>query len=283
MNSVLDSTMATFLPPSSAHDLISPLNHQKQKAQHFDFHPADSAPIIDELNEFYAFIEVDQLAENLRLFQASFPSSSWVQTPEEEKKKYVVGWLRSLENQDGVIRYEATRCLLYLLQGCFAESNGPEEQLSYIVANAQLVRSCGGLLYIVDALKALAKKHDQLSIIPDSSLSRYGDKQYWLDEIQSEISMLLSILYPIVEIFRSDFSFSEELMALDPPLPLVFFGLIAGLKDRSARSYPAKKLLLVTWKVVLCVLGGEKELKRVKGVARELAGLDRVREEGKYL
>ena len=41
------------------------------------------------------------------------------------------------------------------------------------------------------------------------------------------------------------------------------------------------KLLLVTWKSVLACLGGQTELTRVKTVARELAGLSPLKQDGK--
>ena len=43
----------------------------------------------------------------------------------------------------------------------------------------------------------------------------------------------------------------------------------------------AFKLLLVTWKSVLACLGGQAELARVKTVARELAGLSPLKQDGK--
>jgi len=38
---------------------------------YFDFHYEDEDNLFEEINEFYAFQEVEQLAENLRIWQQS--------------------------------------------------------------------------------------------------------------------------------------------------------------------------------------------------------------------
>ena len=86
-------------------------------------------------------------------------------------------------------------------------------------------------------------------------------------------------------------------VSMDPPLPVYFFNVVSGLRDKSAKGYPVKKvlsrrldfvslslysrkLLLVLWKTILSCCGGFRDLERVKKVSRELAGLSPVPEEG---
>jgi len=86
-------------------------------------------------------------------------------------------------------------------------------------------------------------------------------------------------------------------VSMDPPLPVYFFNVVSGLRDKSAKGYPVKKvlslvvltlfstlipskLLLVLWKTILSCCGGVRDLERVKKVSRELAGLSPVPEEG---
>lgn len=38
-----------------------------------------------------------------------------------------------------------------------------------------------------------------------------SSRQQWIDEVQAEISMCLGMLYPIMEVFRNDDEFAEEL------------------------------------------------------------------------
>lgn len=78
-------------------------------------------------------------------------------------------------------------------------------------------------------------------------------------------------------------------MSLDPPLPVYLFNVVSGLRDKSAKGYPMKKvscvatllfqcpneqkLLLLLWKSLLACCGGFRDHARVKKLARELAGL----------
>src|SRR5712675_1548115 len=88
----------------------------------------------------------------------------------------------------------------------------------------------------------------------------------------------------------------RPLVGMDPPLPVYFFNVVSGLRDKSAKGYPVKKvlecvwfsllclppnkLLLVLWKAILSSCGGFRDLERVKKVSRELAGLAPIPEEG---
>jgi N1221-like protein len=88
----------------------------------------------------------------------------------------------------------------------------------------------------------------------------------------------------------------RSLVSMDPPLPVYLFNVVSGLRDKSAKGYPVKKvfkpfpsrflflsplkLLLVLWKTILSCCGGFRDLERVKKVSRELAGLTPIPEEG---
>ena len=62
-------------------------------------------------------------------------------------------------------------------------------------------------------------------------------------------------------------------VAITPPLPIMLFQMVAGMKDRLPRGFPVKKFLLLVWKVLLACLGGMKEVTKAKSLAREVAGL----------
>ena len=51
--------------------------------------------------------------------------------------------------------------------------------------------------------------------ITEADLQRVNEhpssRQQWIDEVQAEISMCLGMLYPIMEVFRNDDEFAEEL------------------------------------------------------------------------
>lgn len=60
-----------------------------------------------------------------------------------------------------------------------------------------------------------------------------SSRQQWIDEVQAEISMCLGMLYPIVEVFRNDDEFAEELSTC-PFFGVCRFVLRGGLTLRFA-------------------------------------------------
>ncbi|GAA5872543.1 hypothetical protein JCM16303_004557 [Sporobolomyces ruberrimus] len=98
-------------------------------------------------------------------------------------------------------------------------------------------------------------------------------RQDRLDEINAELATLLAVVYFMVECFRGEEKWGQELMELDPPMPIHLFNLVAGLREKNAKGYPVKKLLLLLWKSLLCTIGGMKDVERVKVLVREIEGL----------
>ncbi|KAG8741707.1 Factor arrest protein 11, partial [Ceratobasidium sp. 428] len=254
----------------------------KQRQQRFDFRYDDEDTVFNEIDEFFSYVEVPQYAENMRAWQGSF-NGEWTKSSLADRKAHVELLLESLEHRDAEKRFVNARRLLYILQGTFSETTSPEHQLHWIIDNAKLVRSADGLSRIVDAIKISSSKHDVLSNISESDTRHLGisqtEKQDFIEEVNTELSMYYAILYFMVEVMKGDEDFGDELMSLDPPLPTYLFGLVASLKEKSLRGYPVKKLLLVLWKSLLTCLGGIKELGRVKQLGRELAGLREIEQE----
>ncbi len=77
------------------------------------------------------------------------------------------------------------------------------------------------------------------------------------DDRSAELMDFLGMIYFMVEVFRTDESFGDELsefplstsaetdstiVAMSPPLPLILFQMIAGLKDKLPKGYPVKKV-----------------------------------------
>lgn len=89
---------------------------------------------------------------------------------------------------------------------------------------------------------------------------------------------LLGMLYFIVEVFRTDDTFGDELsecrqrepvltlvVAMTPPLPLVLFQMVASLKDRLPKGYPVKKVGRA--KYVLLIPGPAPSLENSTGLS----------------
>jgi hypothetical protein len=118
--------------------------------------------------------------------------------------------------------------ILYLLQGrsftpkltrtadetgCFAETDGPEEQLHWVIENARLTRAVHGVPILVCRAPQNELIARDMSENPTSSAGPSGGfipgEPY--DERAQETQDLLGILYFIVEISRSDDDFGDEL------------------------------------------------------------------------
>ncbi|CDU22787.1 related to FAR11-protein involved in recovery from cell cycle arrest in response to pheromone [Sporisorium scitamineum] len=214
----------------------------------------------------------------------------WTTLGSSTRRRILQSLLSTLEVRDPEARFRASRALLYLLQGAFADTAGPEHQLHWLLENARTVRSLGGLGEIYSAIKLASWKHDYLSSLPDhipahepSQSGQHGPanaplltpeaKLEYLDEINLELALHFAQLYSLLESSRGEDEWGDELMSLDPPLPIFLFGLVASLREKSAKGYPVKKLLLLLWKSLLSCLGGLKDVERCKLLAREIEGL----------
>ena len=214
----------------------------------------------------------------------------WTTLGSSSRRRILQSLLSTLEVRDPEARFRASRALLYLLQGAFADTAGPEHQLHWLLENARMVRSLGGLGEIYSAIKLASWKHDYLSSLPDhipahnpSEAGQHGPanaplltpeaKLEYLDEINLELALHFAQLYSLLESSRGEEEWGDELMSLDPPLPIFLFGLVASLREKSAKGYPVKKLLLLLWKSLLTCLGGMKDIERCKLLAREIEGL----------
>lgn len=85
------------------------------------------------------------------------------------------------------------------------------------------------------------------------------EKADFTEEVTTELSVYLGMLYHMVEVFKGHDDFADELsgycisrnemlllteitVSLEPPLPVYLFNVVAGLKDKSAKGYPVKKV-----------------------------------------
>ncbi|CAK5262962.1 unnamed protein product [Mycena citricolor] len=251
----------------------------KERQWWYDYKYDDEDTVMNEIDEFYSYVEMPQVAENLRAWEGSF-SGEWTKSPLGTRRSHVDVLLESLEHKNAEIRFTNARRLFYILQGTFAETVSPEHQLHWIFENCKIVRNANGLSSIIEALKIATSKHDLLCGLSDADAEHIhisaAEKADFIEEAQTEISVYLGMLYHLVEIFKGHDDFADELMSFDPPLPVYLFSVVAGLRDKSAKGYPVKKLLLVLWKTLLSCCGGVRDHARVKKLARELGGLPAV-------
>ncbi|GHJ87632.1 hypothetical protein NliqN6_4034 [Naganishia liquefaciens] len=270
----------------------------KVKPQQFDFHYEDSSDILSELSEFFPYAEMSHLLDNLHEFQIDVgQDAKWTEEDLAARRNYVQMQVEWLEHRDLEERMKAARRLTYLIQGNFAECAGPEYQLHWIIENARLVRAADGLSSALVALKDACVRHDTVSraistheqniqaqrqaeeqqagqpTLSMPPLAVPEDLHRAIEDLNAEIGVYLGIIYFVIEVFRNDETFGDELMAMEEPLPVYLLGLVASLRDKPHKGFPVKKLLLVVWKTVLACFGGLKDIRKAVALQRDLAGL----------
>ncbi|KAJ7591322.1 hypothetical protein C8J56DRAFT_1136597 [Mycena floridula] len=275
--SVQDSPLNNGLDSITLGQLKSMVNSApKPKQTWYDYNYDDEDTVMNEIDELYSYVEMPQVAENLKAWKGSF-SDEWTKAPLPKRRAHVEFLLEGLEHRDAVIRFTNARRLFYIVQGTFAETVSPEHQLHWIFENCKIVRAANGVSVILEALKIASSKHDLMCSLTDADIAQLRisieERTILLEEILTEISVYFGMMYHLIEVFKGHDDFADELMSLDPPLPVYFFNLVASLRDKSAKVYPIKKLLLLLWKSLLSCCGGFRDHARVKKLARELANL----------
>ena len=142
--------------------------------------------------------------------------------------------METLEHKDGQVRFTNARRLLYILQGVnscqvvfllliapfhfvgvFGETTSPEQQFFWIVENCKTFRDCNGVSIVKDAMSIATGKHDLLNSWTDIDTNHFNvspeDKADFLEEVCTEMSIYLGMLYHVVEVLKGYDDFAEEL------------------------------------------------------------------------
>ena len=98
----------------------------------YDFRYEDEDTVSNEIDEFYSYVEMPQVAENFRAWYGSFNggisitkvhecvltlSLEWTKSSAADRRGYVEILLESLEHRDAEVRFLNSRRLFYILQG----------------------------------------------------------------------------------------------------------------------------------------------------------------------
>lgn len=151
--------------------------------------------------------------------------TEFIKTPAPQQTAYIHSLLEGLSNPDAELRFTNARHLLYIAQGTFSSSLSPEHHLHLILLNCTLLRSASALDVLWTAVKATGRRWEAVSGIPDHEGGWSGqdqggrdaegytqmERQELLDEINGELALLLAVLYFMVECFRGEEKWGEEL------------------------------------------------------------------------
>lgn len=104
--------------------------------------------------------------------------------------------------------------------GTFQSSSSPEHHLHLILSNVALLRSVSALQRVWEAVKSTGIRWETFSTVPDPDVphSAQGqsaqNRQDRLDEINGELALLLAVLYFMVEVYRGEEEWADELSEL---------------------------------------------------------------------
>ncbi|KAG6833807.1 hypothetical protein H0H87_011741 [Tephrocybe sp. NHM501043] len=195
----------------------------RPKQSYFDFVYDDEDTVLNEIDEFYSYVEMPQVAENLKAWEGSFTSGA---ASHILRKAHVELLLESLEHRDAEVRFMNARRLFYVLQDA-------------LPIKAHLLRqSANGVSTIVEALKIAGSRHDTLCGLSDLDAAHFHisvqEKADLTDEVVTEIYIYLGMLYHLIEIFKGHDDFADELTDRIKSSPID----IETFRQETAVKYP---------------------------------------------
>ncbi|XP_063995251.1 striatin-interacting protein 1 homolog [Diachasmimorpha longicaudata] len=250
-----------------------------------DFGYDDTDTHTNEIAELYSYTEQNELTLNLKAFEDLMESYKlrpwWQNVPQPQQKSVILKLLDQLEVSNKHSRMKAARCILYLVQGCWAEVQSDKEQQDWTRTNVMMLYEAG----IFSAFVELLNIEIENSTAASSAMRKLAVSL--ADSV--DLRIILSVLYIITEVMREEsknlesspykdnvLNFKEELIQVygEDLLIVKLLGMVMSFCSGSAPHFPMKKVLLLLWKLILVSLGGIDELRRLKKLYREEAGLD---------
>ncbi|TPX39151.1 hypothetical protein SeMB42_g06437 [Synchytrium endobioticum] len=247
----------------------------KQRVIHYKFVYADRDDFVREINEFMHHQDFSFLRQGQDLFEKDFAPKQWFDSAISQKSTYIQSQLELLELKNPTERAHACRKLLYIAAGVFGELPSDatsQDHVKVIKSNNELLLHAGTVSYISQALRVISTAMDAASRSGNPGLP-IADRQVVINLANVEVSVCLSILYFVVEVNMGHERLAMELGEGDIPVAGHLFVLVSQLSDSNRKHYPAKKLLLLLWKVLMASLGDSERLLQLKNTARALEGL----------
>ncbi|KZF21395.1 N1221-domain-containing protein [Xylona heveae TC161] len=233
----------------------------------------------------------------------------WTQASASTRSKFVGNEVASLEHPDIRKRVLGLESLAYIAMGAWGELGGsaktenePKDasgsddthekgaseeddachvQMRWMLNGAETIYERMGAQVIFDVMRGAClkqwEKSNHLGPVEES------DQEQTILEIR-ELRASLTLLYFLIEAGRWQCEFGEktslrdELSSLEPNFLVFLVKMIAKFRWDEAPELPLHKLLLLFWKSVLLIFGGNKDLQGARTALK--AGSDRVDEYG---
>jgi hypothetical protein len=197
----------------------------------FAYHHDDTDSTEKELEEFFSYVEVRGVVEDGREAWSkgwedpAQDNPEWPDAPAARKKAHIYHIMEELEHREPEIRLEAARGIAYIAQGTPIYSTSLQHHLHLVVSNCNLLRECGALSAVHEALKSAGGRWNVVSSMPESDIPHYSghqqqqafpsltpqERQEYLEEINGELAIHLSALYFLLETCRGDEGWADEL------------------------------------------------------------------------
>jgi len=256
---------------------------QEEESPDIDFMYADADSLSAELAELYSYTEQSEfnLCANAwhDLSSRWNLTGGWTKLQQEDKVRAVLLLLDQIELTDRQERFRGARAFLYLVQGCWEECQCDADSYAMARENVKLFYSMG----VFSAFFSLLNMETENCSAASSAVHKLT---VFLADSQ-ELRMILSVLYTMTEILRTDEDLElrdQFIQELNNPvdgelLALRLLGMVTRYCSGASPQFPMKKVLLLLWKIILTSLGGSSELSRLKSLYREVAGLAPVKED----
>lgn len=237
----------------------------------------------NEIAELYSYTEQSELQLNVKAFEDQMDQyklpPSWQRLTLENRKSVIMKLLDQLEVSNKLLRMRSARCILYLVQGCWAEMQSDTEQAQWARANSMLLYQLGAFSAFTELLNIEIENSTAAHVAMRKIAVSLADSQ--------DLRVILSVLYTITEVIRNEkacdcteyeneiASFTNEIAYAtgDDLLVIRLLGMVTKFCSGTAPHFPMKKVLLLLWKLILVSLGGMSTLRELKAEKRAKAGL----------
>lgn len=272
-------------------DLLSRQNQDSDQESHdcpdLEFIYSDTDSFTNEIAEIYSYTEQPEFQLNVKAFEDHMYSMNlrpaWKNLPLHQKCGIIIVLQEHLDVLDKTARTKAARCILYLVQGCWAECQSDAEQQINAKENIMLLYRRGVFQSFIELL------FTEIDMCSVAILRKVAVNIS--DSV--DLRVILSVIYTFIEVIRTisehDASayvklkedFHEEISnpLYDEVLTVKLFGMVTRFCSGTTPHYPIKKVLLLIWKLILFTLGNSVKLKELKSIKRAELGLEKFEED----
>ncbi|KAF3922750.1 hypothetical protein ABW21_db0208298 [Orbilia brochopaga] len=232
----------------------------KQKQIEYAFKYSDTDTLQNEIEEWFPYTDYERqlVLACKRRFQQIYTEVPWTRSSVLRRKKCLNRLAEYVESSSQDQRIDALLAICYIAQGVYGETRSTEHQLHWIKENCKLIRQTA----ILDPLWSLVRM--RISKEWDDKEPHEDDMARQVD--RRELRFCLTILYLMLETGRDDERFCEEVAGLEPSISIFLIENVAKLRWEDAPGVPLLSLLLLLWKVLLCILGTTEQLAKTKAL-----------------